>query len=44
MNFIFIPLMIERKTYVDALAKWRGERVIKIVTGIRRCGKSTLLV
>ena len=35
--------MIERKKYLDALIKreWNGR--IKVITGIRRCGKSTLL-
>ncbi|MGN0453700.1 MAG: ATP-binding protein [Ruminococcus sp.] len=35
--------MIQRKEYLDELAKWKDEQVIKVVTGIRRCGKSTLL-
>ena len=35
--------MIERVEYMNALKKWRGEKVIKVVTGLRRCGKSTLL-
>lgn len=42
MNFIFIA-MIERKEYTDLLLKWKNKKVIKIITGIRRCGKSTLL-
>ena len=35
--------MIERKRYLDALIKrqWNGR--VKVITGIRRCGKSTLL-
>ena len=35
--------MIERKKYLDALIRrqWNGR--IKVITGIRRCGKSTLL-
>ena len=35
--------MIERKTYIDQLIKkqWNGR--IKIIAGIRRCGKSTIL-
>ena len=35
--------MIERKKYLDALIrrKWNGR--IKVITGIRRCGKSVLL-
>ena len=35
--------MVERKEYIEALKKWKDEQVIKVVTGLRRCGKSTLL-
>ena len=35
--------MVERKGYLDLLKKWKDDEVIKVVTGIRRCGKSTLL-
>ncbi len=35
--------VIEREEYMNALKKWRDEKVIKVVTGLRRCGKSTLL-
>ena len=35
--------MIERKGYLQQLLSWKDEQVIKVVTGIRRCGKSTLL-
>lgn len=35
--------MIVREEYMNALKKWREEKVIKVVTGLRRCGKSTLL-
>ena len=35
--------MIERKEYMALLEKWRDKKVIKVVTGIRRCGKSSLL-
>ena len=35
--------MIQRKEYLDLLKKWKDEQVIKVITGIRRCGKSTLL-
>lgn len=35
--------MIERKAYLDVLRRWRDKRVIKVITGIRRCGKSTLM-
>ena len=36
--------MIERKEYLNRLIQWKDEQVIKVVTGIRRCGKSTLLL
>ncbi|MCD7797242.1 MAG: ATP-binding protein, partial [Clostridiales bacterium] len=32
------------KEYLKRLIEWKDEQVIKAVTGIRRCGKSTLLV
>ena len=35
--------MVERREYLEALEKWKKDRVIKVVTGLRRCGKSTLL-
>lgn len=35
--------MVERKEYLDELIGWKDEQVIKAVTGIHRCGKSTLL-
>lgn len=35
--------MIERKEYIELLDKWKDKKVIKVVTGIRRCGKSSLL-
>lgn len=35
--------MVERKEYIQQLFDWKDEQVIKVVTGIRRCGKSTLL-
>lgn len=35
--------MIERIEYINILDKWRDKQVIKVVTGIRRCGKSSLL-
>lgn len=35
--------MIERKEYLDKLISFKDEPVIKVITGIRRCGKSTIL-
>ncbi len=34
--------MIERTEYLDELKRWKDKDLIKVVTGIRRCGKSTL--
>ncbi len=36
--------MIERKEYLQKVIQWKDEQVIKVVTGMRRCGKSTLLM
>lgn len=36
--------VVERKEYLEHLIQWKDEQVIKVVTGIRRCGKSTLLL
>ena len=34
--------MIQRKEYLNWLISWREKQLIKVVTGVRRCGKSTL--
>lgn len=34
---------IERREYLSKLKKFRDKKLIKVVTGIRRCGKSTLM-
>ncbi|MDR0627042.1 MAG: ATP-binding protein [Bifidobacteriaceae bacterium] len=34
---------IERPRYLDWLSAWRGKDVAKVLTGVRRCGKSTIL-
>lgn len=36
--------MVQRKEYLEKLIGWKDDDVIKVVTGIRRCGKSTLLM
>lgn len=36
--------MVQRKEYLQRLQDWKDEKVIKVVTGIRRCGKSTLFL
>jgi len=35
--------MIPRDLYMERLKAYRGNKLIKVVTGLRRCGKSTLL-
>lgn len=35
--------MVQRVEYLERLYSWKDEEIIKVVTGIRRCGKSTLL-
>lgn len=35
--------MVERKGYLEQLLRWKDQKIIKVVTGVRRCGKSTLL-
>lgn len=34
--------MIDRVEYLEELKRWKDKDLIKVVTGIRRCGKSTL--
>lgn len=34
--------VIEREEYLEELKKWKDKDLIKVITGIRRCGKSTL--
>lgn len=36
-------MMIQRKEYLKKLIAFRDKQLIKVVTGVRRCGKSTLL-
>ena len=35
--------MIDRKEYLEQLIRFKDKQLIKVITGIRRCGKSTLL-
>lgn len=35
--------LIQRKSYLSWLCDWKDKPVIKVVSGVRRCGKSTLL-
>ena len=34
---------IYRKQYIDKLNLYKNKRIIKVLTGIRRAGKSTIL-
>lgn len=34
--------LILRKEYLDWLCRWQDKQIIKVVSGVRRCGKSTL--
>lgn len=36
-------IRIERKEYLEKLMAWKDRQVIKVITGVRRCGKSTLM-
>ena len=36
--------VVQRTEYLQRLLSWKDDNVIKVVTGIRRCGKSTLLM
>ena len=42
-NGIIRPMTIKRDLYLDRLVRSKGDGFVKIVTGIRRCGKSFLL-
>ena len=35
--------MIARKEYLENLLSYKDNKIIKVITGLRRCGKSTLL-
>ena len=35
--------MVQRKEYLELLKLWREKQLIKVISGVRRCGKSTLL-
>ena len=34
---------INRENYLSILKNFKDQQIIKVITGIRRCGKSTLL-
>ena len=35
-------IRIDRKEYLDFLIKSKDKQIIKVVSGVKRCGKSTL--
>ena len=35
-------MMIQRDEYLKFLLEWKDQQIIKVISGIRRCGKSTL--
>ena len=36
-------MRIERNEYLKRLQAWRDKQIIKVITGVRRCGKSVLM-
>jgi len=36
--------LIERKQYMQQLRNLKDQNIIKVISGVRRCGKSTLLM
>ena len=36
--------MINRAQYLNKLINWKDKPIIKVITGVRRCGKSSLLI
>lgn len=36
-------MQLDRPDYIQWLMKWKDKQIIKVVTGVRRCGKSTIL-
>ena len=43
MNSLESDALTPRPQYMEHLAAFAGKHVIKVITGVRRCGKSTLL-
>lgn len=35
--------MIERREYLNQLVSWKDQKIIKILTGVKGCGKSSIL-
>ena len=36
-------MRIARNEYLKRLQAWRDKQIIKVITGVRRCGKSVLM-
>ena len=36
-------MRLMRKEYMEQLQSWRDKQIIKVITGVRRCGKSVLM-
>ena len=36
--------IVERKVYINKLVSYKDKGIIKVITGLRRSGKSTLLL
>ena len=36
-------MRVERPDYLERLRLWRDKRLIKVISGVRRCGKSVLM-
>lgn len=43
MYLVIKMKIIKREEYLNKLISYKDKRIIKVITGIRRCGKSTLL-
>ncbi len=35
-------MVVQREEYLKFLMDWKDQQIIKVISGIRRCGKSTL--
>lgn len=42
-DFTMSTRIIERKQYLDKLIAFKDKQIIKVITGVRRCGKSTIM-
>ena len=42
MSYVAEQKFVQRPNYLEWLINWREKQLIKVVAGVRRCGKSTL--